>query len=190
MTTAAVVLAAGGGTRFEGEGHKLRSTVRGRPLVARAVEAACAAGLDEVFVVVGAVDITDVLPSGVVVVANERWREGIATSLHAGVRAADAAGHDAVVVGLGDQPFVLASAWRTVADEGDAAQGRPIVVATYGGKRGNPVRLHRSVWPSLPVAGDEGARALFREVPQLVGEVACEGESADVDTVEDLGRWS
>lgn len=187
MSSAAVVLAAGGGTRFEGEGHKLRATVLGRPLVARAVEAACAAGLDEVFVVVGAVDVADVLPPGVVVVANERWREGIATSLHAGVRAADAAGHDAVVVGLGDQPFVPASAWRAVAD---AAQGRPIVVATYGGKRGNPVRLHRSVWPSLPVAGDEGARALFRGLPQLVGEVACEGESADVDTVEDLGRWS
>lgn len=187
MSTAAVVLAAGAGTRFEGEGHKLLARVRGVPVVRRAVDAACAAGLEQAFVVVGAVALDDVLPPGVVVVRNERWSEGMATSLQVGVRAAEAAGHEAVVVGLGDQPFVPASAWRAVAVADDE---RPIVVATYGGRRGNPVRLHRSVWPSLPTAGDEGARVLFAEVPHLVGEVACEGESADVDTVEDLGRWS
>ena len=182
-----MVLAAGAGSRFEGEGHKLLATVRGVPVVRRAVDAARGAGLDDVFVVVGAVDVEGVLPPGVVVVQNERWSQGMATSLQAGVRAADAAGHDAVVVGLGDQPFVPASAWRAVAL---AVDERPIVVATYAGRRGNPVRLHRSVWPSLPTAGDEGARVLFGEVPHLVGELACEGEPQDVDTVEDLARWN
>lgn len=182
-----MVLAAGAGSRFEGEGPKLLVTVGGVAVVRRAVDAACAAGLDQVFVVVGAVALDDVLPPGVVVVPNERWSEGMATSLQAGVRAADAAGHEAVVVGLGDQPLVPASAWRAVAG---ACGEKPIVVATYGGRRGNPVRLHRSLWPSLPTAGDAGARVLFGEVPHLVGEVACEGESVDIDTVEDLARWS
>lgn len=187
MTVAAVVLAAGAGSRFDGAGHKLLAEVQGLPVVRRAVQAACDAALDEVFVVEGAISLADALPAGVVVLTNERWREGMATSLQAGVRAAADAGHEAVVVGLGDQPFVRPSAWRAVASADD---DRPVMVATYDGRRGNPVRLHRSVWALLPTVGDEGARVLFRELPDLVGEVACEGASVDVDTVEDLRRWS
>lgn len=184
VTTAAVILAAGCGSRFRGP-NKLTSDFRGKPLVLWAVEAAMAAGLAEVFVVVGADDLRHLLPEDVEAVFNERWADGMATSLHVGTRAAADAGHDAVVVGLGDQPFVPASAWKAVADA-DCA----IAVATYDGMRRNPVRLHRSVWPLLPATGDVGARALFGERPELVCEVACDGEAADVDTVEDLRRWS
>jgi CTP:molybdopterin cytidylyltransferase MocA len=161
---------------------------RGKPLVLWAIEAAVEAGLAKVFVVTGATDLQGIVPADrdVEMVSNDRWPDGQATSLHAGVCAAADDGHDAVVVGLGDQPLIPSSAWRAVAEASDHA----VAVATYGGKRRNPVRLHRSVWPLLPRAGDEGARVLFRERPELVGEVACEGDPADVDTVEDLTRWS
>jgi molybdenum cofactor cytidylyltransferase len=186
LTTAAIVLAAGSGARFDGPSHKLLATLHGRPVVSHAVSAAIEVGFDEVFVVVGAVDLADVLPADVSVVENPRWAEGQATSVRAGIEAAAARGHDAVVIGLGDQPFIGPEPWRAVRDCVD----HPIAVATYDGRRRNPVRLAKEVWHLVPDTGDEGARVLMRGRPDLVGEVPCQGTSADIDTAEDLAQWS
>ena len=185
--TVAVVLAAGGGTRFDGPDHKLATELDGRPLAARAVATAIESGLTPVIVVGGAIVPPlpdDARPDDVIAVHNPRWSDGQATSLQAGIAEADRLGADAVVVGLADQPFVTAEAWRRV-----AASDAPIAIATYDGRRRNPVRLARSVWPDLPSAGDEGARVLIRMRPDLVGEVPCPGSPADIDTLEDLRAW-
>jgi molybdenum cofactor cytidylyltransferase len=184
--TLAVVLAAGSGSRFTGDAHKLLAPIDGRPLVVHAVSAAVEAAIGDVIVVTGAVDLHDVLPPEVTVVHHERWADGIASSLRVAVDMAGHAGADAVVVGLADQPYVGAEAWRQVA----GAKERPIVVASFDGERRPPVRLSAEVWPLLPVSGDEGARALMRSRPELVGEVPCPGRAIDIDTVEDLTRWS
>jgi CTP:molybdopterin cytidylyltransferase MocA len=183
VTTAAVVLAAGGGSRYRGSTHKLLAPFRGATVVEHAIGAAVAAGLDETIVVVGAVELA--VPAGVTVVRNDRWAEGLATSLRAAVDAAGA--HGAVVVGLGDQPLVDPRAWRLVA----AARATPVAVATYDdGGVGHPVRLARAVWDRLPATGDAGARSLVRGGDVEVAEVRCPGSPADVDTVEDLTAWS
>ncbi len=181
---AAVLLAAGAGSRFEGPTPKLLAELDGRPLLAHALDAVRASGLP-VYVVTGAVDVDDLLPDDVTVVHNPHWAEGQAVSVRAGIAVADADGHDAVVVGLGDQPFVTADAWRAVA----AAEGE-IVVATYDGQRGNPVKLAASVWDLLPPVGDEVGRSLMRSRPALVQEIPCAGSGADIDTLEDLRRWT
>jgi molybdenum cofactor cytidylyltransferase len=204
----AVVLAAGGGTRWRAAGdrrssheageadpdptppdqrprHKLLAPFRGRPVVAWAVEHALAADVGPTWVVTGAVDLGSVLPAGVEILANPAWAEGQATSLQTAVDEARRRGAPALVVGLGDQPLIPPSAWAAV-----AASGAAIAVATYDGQRRNPVKLSAAVWDLLPRAGDEGARSLIRSRPDLVQEVPCQGEPVDIDTREDLDRWS
>ena len=180
--TVAILLAAGAGSRFTGGGHKLDATIGGRSIARQAIEAAIASGIGPVLVVTGALQIA--LPPGATEVPNPDWADGQITSVKRGLEAARALGATAVVVGLADQPFVTAAAWRAV-----AASTSPIAVATYDGRRGNPVRLHESVWHLLPKSGDEGARSLIRVRPDLVEQIPCAGSPADIDTEEDLRRW-
>jgi len=195
--TAAILLAAGAGVRFRdaghagddaGHGHKLLAMLTAtparpaEPVVARAVANALAAGIGEVIVVTGSTPLP--LPPEVRIRPNPDWQQGQMTSVRAGIAEAAARGHQRVVIGLADQPGIEPAAWRAVA-EGDG----PIVVATYAGRRGNPVRLDQEVWDLLPAGGDEGARVLMRSHPNLVREVPCTGSPADIDTVEDLRQW-
>jgi len=182
------VLAAGGGSRFAAgpdAAHKLLATWRGRPLVWTAASNALSAGLSPTWVVTGAVDLAESVPPGIAILPNPRWAEGQATSLQVAVAAARAAGLDAIVVGLGDQPLVPPEAWAAVG-RSEAA----IAVATYDGQRRNPVRLAAAVWDLLPLSGDQGARVLINRRPDLVQEVRCQGDPADIDTREDLQIWT
>jgi CTP:molybdopterin cytidylyltransferase MocA len=158
---------------------------RGRAVVHWAAKAALDAAIGPTWVVAGSTQLAGSLPEGVTILDNPRWPEGQATSLQVAVARARAEGLSAIVVGLGDQPSIPAAAWRAV-----AGSDAPLAVATYEGRRRNPVRIGEEVWDLLPESGDEGARALMRRRPDLVGEVACSGDPLDIDTVEDLARWS
>jgi CTP:molybdopterin cytidylyltransferase MocA len=197
---AAILLAAGAGSRFAGTHHKLFANLPARgadpagSVVERSLAHVVASSIGPVIVVTGAVEdlVTATDADGdtpaVIVCHNPSWADGQSTSLRVGLDAAGRLGATSVVVGLADQPFVEPDAWRAVA----AADG-PIVVATYDGHRGNPVKLDATVWPLLDEPArhdpDAGARALMRVRPDLVREVPCTGSPADIDTEEDLRRW-
>jgi CTP:molybdopterin cytidylyltransferase MocA len=186
MTEAAVVLAGGGGSRFVGELHKLRTPIRGRAMVSWVFDAVERLdGIDERIVVTGAADLDDLVPLGWTVLFNHDWELGQSTSLMVAIDWARLQGYDAITVGLGDQPGIGTDAWKVVLSQGR----RPITVGTYGGKRRNPVRLSKTVWDRLPAEGDFGARALMKSFPELVEDVPCEGNPLDIDTVEDLRSW-
>lgn len=174
-----VVLAAGAGSRFHGPDHKLATPLHGTPVIDHAVRSALAADVGPVVVVTGATSLH--LPDGVTRLPNPDWESGLASSLQVALHHAREAGHDSIVVGLGDQPLVAPEAWRAV-----ARADSPIAVATYSGVRGNPVKLESTTWDELPTTGDEGARPLMRARPEWVQEVPCVGSAFDVDTTQDL----
>ena len=182
------MLAAGGGSRFGG--GKLLARLGGQLIIEAVLDNLREAPVDEIIVIVGAEAgrLSEVCERyGVRTVANEEWERGQATSVLAGLRAS---GGRAAVVLLGDQPFVGAEAVERLVAA--FAEGAKVAVATYGGKRRNPVLFSREVWPLLEaeLAGDEGARSVLRRHPELVVEVPCEGvgDPVDVDTREDLRR--
>ena len=194
--TVAVLLAAGAGSRFTDVRHKLLAELdsKGNTVIARSLHHLIEARIGPIVVVTGALTRDDLAahPSvansladpSVTIHHNPMWADGQSRSVRVAIDAAEQLGAEAVVIGLADQPFITPEAWRAVAD----GLG-PITVATYDGRRGNPVRLHADVWDQLPHDGDVGARALMQRHPELVTEVSCNGSSADIDTLEDLHRW-
>ncbi|MEM7092694.1 MAG: nucleotidyltransferase family protein [Actinomycetota bacterium] len=179
----AVILAAGAGSRFTGDDHKLEAKLAKKPLVWWASTHALEAGFSEVLVVEGAVPVSDLVPAEVSVVRNDDWADGQARSLHVAVHYATVFGYEQLVVGLGDQPFAPPEAWRRV-----AASDSPIAVATFDGQQTPPVRLSHEVWRMLPLDGDEGARQLLRSRPELVTPIPCPGSAVDVDTAGELAQ--
>jgi molybdenum cofactor cytidylyltransferase len=180
VSTAGLVLAAGGGTRF-GASPKQLADFHGRPLLEWAVRAQCAvAELERVLVVVGA-HAPEVL-AGVqfgraeTVVCAE-WESGQAASLRRGI--GTLAGATKVVVTLGDAPLVTPEVIRMLAAE------PPRTRALYDGRPGHPVVLGPEEIAALTALdGDEGARGLLRGGGVIEVGHLCSGR--DVDTPEDL----
>ena len=186
---AAIILAAGRGTRF-GDEPKLLAPHRGKPLVRWVAEAALASSAKPVIVVTGhrAGEVEAALADLPVECApNPSYAEGLSTSLKAGFRALPGDSEAAIVL-LGDMPLVaapvidrLVGAWR--------AAGRPsALVPVTGGRRSNPVVLSRALEPEImTLEGDSGAGPLLRRRSDVL-EYPLENPALlqDVDTPETL----
>jgi molybdenum cofactor cytidylyltransferase len=186
----ALVLAAGTSTRM-GEGNKLLARVGGRPMVRRVVEELAHLPLAGRIVVTGAdaPRVTAAL-AGLPVrfVHNAGFREGIASSIRAGV-AALPEGTDGVLIVLGDMPWVGQADVEAILEAFDPEEGRGICVPVHGGRRGNPVLWAARYFHDLrTLSGDTGARGLFRRFAADLHEVTVprEGVLLDVDTPEAL----
>jgi CTP:molybdopterin cytidylyltransferase MocA len=181
------LLAAGSGSRFAGNAHKLLTVINGQTVFSWALESCLAAKFQQVIVVTGAIDLSAQIKihtnaqTDLIELHNQNWQSGMASSLQCALSEAQRYGASSVVVGLADQPAIQPSSWRRIADA-----TAPLAVATYNKVRGNPVRIHAELWPLLPTTGDEGARSLFKSHSDLLEEVACDGSAQDLDTSSDI----
>jgi molybdenum cofactor cytidylyltransferase len=194
---AGLVLAAGSGTRFGG--GKVRAPLAGRPLVAHVLEAARAAGLARIVLVLGrdadavraALVATDPAAlDGVLVAVNGAPERGLATSLRLGLAAVTAdPAPDGVLVLLGDQPRVRPDVMAALVTAAAAAPVTAIAVApTYADDGApNPVLLLSPAWSlASGLRGDRGLGMLLAANPERVVRVPVAGANPDVDTPADL----
>ena len=190
MRTAAVVLAAGAGSRYGGD--KLRALLDGRPILVRVVETARDAGLDPIVVVVPPGGALDDLKLGPVRrVVNPNPAEGLSSSVRLGLRALELeVTVDAAAILPGDQPRVRAVVIATLIDALDASPATPFVVPRYSADGGaNPVVARRSIWRLADeLAGDRGFGPVLAGHPELVRFVPVDGANPDIDTPADLER--
>jgi len=189
---AAIVLAAGLSSRMGA--NKLLASVRGKPLVRHAVEAALASSVQSVIVVTGngAADVEQALfPLTPLFVKNNDYSKGLSSSLKLGL------GHvpevcDGALVSLADMPGVTAVLLDKLIAAFDPAEGRAICVPTRNGKRGNPVLWARRFFPEMmALEGDVGARHLIGQYSELVCEVEADddGPLTDIDTPQMLEEY-
>jgi molybdenum cofactor cytidylyltransferase len=167
---AAILLAAGRGTRF-GEEPKLLARLGGKALVRHVAEAAASSSADPVIVVTGhrAAEVQAELQGlSVRIVDNSLFADGLSTSLRAGFSALPPETRAAIIL-LGDMPFVkadlidaLVAGWR---DSGEPEA----LVPTLNGQRGNPVVISRALQAMIGgLSGDVGAGPLLRGRPDVL----------------------
>lgn len=184
-----MVLAAGLARRFGGD--KMLAELDGRPLLAHVLDAARAADLADLVVVLGAdadrigasVDL-----SGARVVVNPQPERGLSSSLRRGLASMDADVEAALIL-LGDQPRVRPEVVRRLAAT-DLLPGRLFAVVRYADGGGpNPALLLRDAWPMADaLTGDAGMGGIIAQHPELTVEVDVPGSNPDVDTPADLAQ--
>lgn len=188
--TAAVVLAAGAGSRFGG--GKLRAAIGGRPILAHVVDAARAAGLEPIVVVVPPGGELDDLDLGAVRrTVNPNPAEGLSSSVRLGLRAlAGDPAVEAAVILPGDQPLVRPAVIGDLLAAAAETPATPFVVARHRvGASPNPVLARRSAWRLADeLTGDRGFGPVLGAHPELVRFIDVEGENPDIDTPSDLER--
>ncbi len=188
-----VILAAGASTRM-GRPKQLLE-IAGRPLLQHVVDAALAASLDEVIVVLGhradEVEAALALGGRARAVVNADFADGQITSLRRGLAATNPDARAAAIL-LGDQPSLHSEAidHMVAAFLASGARAARPVYPDARGRPGHPVLLAREIFPELEdLHGDQGARTLFCEQRPDVLEIAVAGKPPpDIDTPDDFAR--
>jgi molybdenum cofactor cytidylyltransferase len=190
MRVAAIILAAGASRRL-GRPKQL-VTYNGETLVARAIRIAREAGFQPVIVVLGAERETvraAVGEADVIFVENEGWREGIASSMRAGISALDHvfAKPEGVLIMPCDQPRLSDEHLTRLRDLFVQDTEPGIVASFYEGVRGVPAVFPRTAFQELmKLSGDVGARRLLADPAHPVIDVPFAGGAIDIDSPEDM----
>jgi len=163
--------------------------IAGQPMVRRAAQTVCQAGLAQVVVVVGAQaePVAEALAGlPVQIVVNEAWAAGLSTSVRAGLEALRPE-IQAVLMVLADQPALSTGLLEKLVARYEAT-GAPIVAPLFEGRRGNPILFDRSLFDALgAVEGDRGGRELLRLYEEQVERLEIDDAAIliDIDTPQD-----
>jgi molybdenum cofactor cytidylyltransferase len=182
-----IVLAAGRGSRFRGDRHKLEQALGDASLLATTLRHAIASHLPVVTVTTQLLEREArrlVATRDLVILPEVGAFNGLGMgySIAAGVGARpDAPGW---LVLPADMPMVQPATINAVAR---ALDQYPVAYAQHKGRRGHPVGFAAELYSELVMlSGDEGARRLTARYPAHGVDVDDPGALIDIDTEEDL----
>lgn len=185
-----LLLAAGRSRRF-GSDKLLQRLPDGRTLLEASL-APLAASVDRVLVLVrpGPSPLHELLQEkNIPYLEVPESEDGMGTTLAAGIRAtAQARGW---IVGLADMPCLLPDTANQVV--GALRHGAPIAAPFHQGRRGHPVGFAARWHDALAaLQGDQGARTLLQNHPELITRLEVDGPGCliDIDTPEALASLS
>jgi molybdenum cofactor cytidylyltransferase len=186
-----VLLAAGNSVRMGAPKQLL--DYRGQPLLRHAAAAALASGCRPIVVVLGAreQELRDVLAGLPVEIAvNERWADGLGTSIQTGIRVIEGRSDvSGAVLGLADQPQVTPEFLRGLIAS-HTGSGTMIVASRYSGTVGVPAYFAREAFPLLmALAPDKGCKGVILGSASVL-LVDCPDAAMDIDTPDDYRRAS
>jgi molybdenum cofactor cytidylyltransferase len=197
--TAGILLAAGASLRM-GEAKQLLP-LGGETLLDHALGQALNSKLDRVVLVLGfrSEEIlrrlqTDCRHPKLQIIKNLRFREGMSTSLIAGLSAVEKH-YDQVMIILADMPHIASPLINRLL-EGFSRSGLPLGAVKAGQRRIHPVIISRPFYPHVhKLTGDVGARHLFdtHSGDVYMVEPPWDIEDTDIDTPADYlkleHRW-
>jgi molybdenum cofactor cytidylyltransferase len=160
----------------------------GKPMLRLAVETAIASGCSPVIVVLGAREAEirlALLGLNIEIVVNDRWADGMGTSIQAGLRALEHREIAGAILALSDQPLIPSAFLRSLIEK-HYQSGRPIVAAQYAGTAGVPAFFARETFPLLMALKPEhGCKSVILSHPSDALLVDCPEAALDIDTPED-----
>lgn len=191
----AIILAAGESKRM-GEQNKLLLPFRSQTLIESIVDTVLSSDVGEVIVVLGheAVRVREVCRERPVkFVQNDNYQEGMTTSIHTGVQAANAEA-DGFMICLSDLPLIEPHELNHLLhafEEAVRTKNKYIAIPVFEGQRGNPV-IFSVIYKNNILAhkGLMGCKGIIKQNPAQVLEVemATEHVLRDIDTPEDYKK--
>jgi molybdenum cofactor cytidylyltransferase len=127
---------------------------------------------------------------GVITIHNENWREGMSSSLSAGLRKWQEGElvPESIIFMVCDQPYVSSSLLNQIIDK-HRDTGKPIVASAYKGTVGTPALLHQSMFNDLiALTADEGAKKIIKKYIHDVATVSFPQGAVDIDTKGDYDK--
>lgn len=183
-----VILAAGASTRL-GEPKQLLEYGH-KNLLQKTIDAAVESNVDPVILVLGANadQIShEIDKSGINVIVNTDWEEGMASSIKIGLNELlfISPETDAVILMVCDQPHISSELINDIINKQNET-GNPIITCDYGEAFGPPALFHKSLFQELMhLKGDVGARKIIHQHSNEVATVLFTKGKIDIDTKED-----
>ncbi len=193
MSTGILILAAGGAFRMNQP--KMLLPFGSGSILSTILEQTKALKTDQICLVTGYYHkeiIENIDVSGLLVIHNDHWREGMASSISRGVHEMikEYSDLDSIMIVVSDQPHLnrkLLSEMLSCREKYE----KGIVAAQYGEIKGTPVLFDKKYFQELMLlTGDTGAKSVLKEHSSDVTTVEFPLGAIDIDTAEDYENLS